>query len=441
MKKKYLALLLSAIMCSSVFFTGCGKTADEPAVEDDDDDEDDDKDDDKDDDEDDEDEEDVYVKYVEDDDLAQQIKVFVKNKKLWTATDEGTVELADAAYCVTDLDHNGRCELLVMTESSYYSVTDLRIYEITESGDAFKEADWKFGSSVDICPDEKPDLIYYPLNTAYYDKKKNISHYLINNTFDHGNGEYGNCFCDMEYSNGVATVNTYAAIQVNETIDQDTYEVDYDYTYLTPDGEVDDNEYFDIIDNYPEKHEPENVYFGIYYRGYYNDHSVMGLDDKFLVSVLTDSYRVFSGESTYDDFYMAYSEAWETPDYTETYYEQFIGTWGLYSIEVEGYETFYDSSSSQFATLEFTPDSIAEIIEYKDGKEYLSWQADVVLNDNMDPYFELTDRDYLQDGVMMESYTVTETDPVRDSITVYLDYYGEDGYLGGSTLTFIRGWN
>ena len=40
MKKKYLAVLLSAIMCSSVFFTGCGKTADEPVIEEDEDDED-----------------------------------------------------------------------------------------------------------------------------------------------------------------------------------------------------------------------------------------------------------------------------------------------------------------------------------------------------------------------------------------------------------------
>ena len=174
MKKKYLAMLLSVIMCSSVFFTGCGKTAEEPAAEEDEDDEEDD-DDDKDDDDEDDDEDDdknVYVETIDDDTLADQIKVFVKNKKLWSVTDDSTIVLADSGYCVADLDHNGRCEIIVLTESAYSTVTDMRIYEITEKGDAFREAEFDYTGIKDECSSLVPDLIYFPLSETYYDEKK-----------------------------------------------------------------------------------------------------------------------------------------------------------------------------------------------------------------------------------------------------------------------------
>ena len=68
MKKKYLALILACVMCSSLFFTGCGKAADEPVIEEDEDeDDDDDEDDDRDDDEDDEDDRNAYVESIDDD--------------------------------------------------------------------------------------------------------------------------------------------------------------------------------------------------------------------------------------------------------------------------------------------------------------------------------------------------------------------------------------
>lgn len=439
MKKKYLALLLSVIMCSSVFFTGCGKTADEPVIEEDEDDDDEDDDnDDRDDDEDDEDEKNVYVGSIDADTLAEQIKVFVKNKKLWTVSDDMTAELEDAAYCVTDLDHNGRCEIIVMTEFAYSSLTDLRIFEITEKGDAFREADMDYTGIQNVTSSLVPDLIYYPYSISYFDKKKQVSHYLVNNEFDNGNGEYGNCFCDIGYKDGVATVNTYASVQVNQSYDPDTMEFDYDYTYMSPDGEIDEDEYYEIIDEYPYDYQVEDLDFGVYYRGWYDDMGVMGLEDSFLVSVLTDSYRVFTGETGYDEFYNSYNDSWAPTDTADTYYEQYIGFWGLYESEIEGDVTSYTSSSNHYRTLEFTSDSRVTLTEYDEGKVSYVWSTDVYLDENMQPYFEIDDRSILPGDITFERYTVTGMNSDKDLIYVSFDFYGEEGYLGGSNMKYLK---
>ncbi|MBO4610399.1 MAG: hypothetical protein J5696_11095 [Lachnospiraceae bacterium] len=442
MKKKYLALILSCIMCSSLFFTGCGKTAEEPVIEEDDDDEDEDEDDDddkEDDDDDDKDDKNVYVESIDEETLAEQIKVFVKNKKLWTITGNESVELEDAAYCVTDLDHNGRCELLVMTESAYSTVTDTRIFEITEKGDAFKEADWDYKGIQNVSGSLIPDFIYYPLLDFYFDEKEETCHYILGNSFDNGNGEYGNLCCDVEYSNSVADVNTYLYIKINQSYDPDTWEYDYKYTYGTPDGEIEEETYNDILSHYPPRIDLESVYFGIYYRGWYDDFGVMNLEDSFLVSVLTDSYKVFSGELDYSEFYGTYNDVYAPAD-TETYYEQYIGFWGLYESETEGDVNNYTSSSNFYRSLEFDNDSRVTLTVYDEGKIVLVYAAEVYMDENMDPYFEITDSSILNDGIVCERYTVTGMNSDKDLIYVSFDFYGEDGYLGGSSLKFIKDW-
>lgn len=441
MKKKYLALILACVMCSSLFLSSCGRTAEEPVAEEDEDEEDDDDDrhdkDDDDDDNDDDEEKNVYVGTIDADTLADQIKVFVKNKKLWTVSDM-SVELEDAAYCVTDLDHNGRCEIIVMIESAYSTVTDMLIYEITENGDAFKQADWEYTGITGVCSSGVPDLIYYPDINCYFDKEKQVSHYLVDNNYDNGNGEYGNCFCDLDYKDGTATVYTYASIKVNQSYDPDTWEFSYDYAYSSPEGEIDEAEYYDIIDNYPDDFEKKSIYFGIYYRGWYDDFGVMGLEDSFLVNVLTDSYKVFAGELDYSQFYKSYNDSWAPTDTTETYYEQYIGFWGLYESEIEGDVTSYTPSSNHYRTIEFDSDSRVTLTEYDEGKVLYVWTTNVYIDEYMQPYFEIDDRSVLPGDIMFERYTVTGINSDGDMMYVSFDFYGEDGYLGGSNMKYLK---
>ena len=438
MRKKYLALLLSVIMCSSVFFTGCGRTADEPVIEEDEEDEDDDDDDDRDDDEDDENEKNVYVESIDEDTLAEQIKVFVKNKKLWTVSGEMTIELDNAAYCVTDLDHNGRSEIIVMTESAYSSVTDMRIFEITEKGDAFKEADLDYSGIQDVTSSLPPDLINFPESVTYFNRVGQASHYLIDNIFDNGNGEYGDCFCDLCYEEGVAAVYTYLAVKVNQIPVPNTMEFDDEYAFYSPDGEIDEDEYYDICNTYPGEYGTKDQYFGIYYRGAYDDLSVMNLDDSFLVSVLTDSYRVFTGEKDYSGFNDSYNDSWAPDQSYGADNSDYIGFWGLYESEVEGDVTNYEIGSDYYSTLEIDYDAFITKIEYYDGKASYLWSTVLYTDDDLNPYFEITDSTILPDGVVCERYTITGINSDKDIMYVSLDLYGYDGILGGSNLTYLK---
>lgn len=444
MKKKYLTLLLSAALCSSVFFTGCGMGTSESVSEEDeadeaDEDDEDDKDEDDKDEDDDEDEKTVYVESIDEESLLGQIKVFVRNKKLWTISDGMSAVIENAGYCVTDLDHNGRAEIIVMTASAYSSVTDMRIFEITEKGDAFREAEIEYTGVEGVCSSQVPDLIYYPSSETYLDKKKQVSHYLTNNDFDNGNGNYGCCYCEMSYSDGILTVYTYASIEVGQSYDPDTMEYTYDYTYMSPDGETDEDELYDIITDYSENKDNEPVYFGIYYRGGYEDPGVMGLDDAFLAQMMADSYRVFTDEYDYADYYQKYNDPYAPgSSQDETYYEQYIGMWGLYSVEIEGDEQFYTPSSPQYSTLELTGDCRAIMTQYRDGEVSLRFECDVEMDEEMRPYFDYDDASALPEGFVNERYTIVGMNSDRDVITVYLDFYGEDGMLGGSTIKFLK---
>ena len=441
MKKKYLALILSCIMCSSLFFTGCGKTAEEPVIEEDDDDEDEDGDDDddkEDDDDDDKDDKNVYVESIDEETLAEQIKVFVKNKKLWTVSGEMTIELDNAAYCVTDLDHNGRSEIVVMTESAYSTVTDMRIFEITEKGDAFKEAEFDYSGIQNVTSSLAPDLINFPESVTYFNRVGQASHYRTDNTFVNGNGEYGDCFCDICYEEGVAAVYTYLSVKVNQIPVPGTMEFDNEYTFYSPDGEIDEDEYYDILTTYPGEYGTKDQYFGIYYRGVYDDLGVMGLEDSFLVSVLTDSYRVFTGEKDYSDFYGLYNDSWAPDQSYGVDNSNYIGYWGLYESEVEGDVTSYEYASDFYRTLEIDYDSFVTMIEYYDGKPSYVWSTVLYTDDDQNPYFEITDSTILPDDIVCERYTITGINSDKDIIYVSLDLYGYDGYLGGSTLTFLK---
>ena len=87
MRKKYFALIMTCLMCSTVIMSGCSKTDDpQPQIEEDDEDEDEDDEEDEDEDEDDGGEEEVkpdapvIVQEIDEDTLYSQIEVFLDNR-------------------------------------------------------------------------------------------------------------------------------------------------------------------------------------------------------------------------------------------------------------------------------------------------------------------------------------------------------------------------
>ena len=164
----------------------------------------------------------------------------------------------------------------------------------------------------------------------------------------------------------------------------------------------------------------------------------MGLEDSFLVNVLTDSYKVFAGKLDYSEFYQSYNDSWAPTDTTETYYEQYIGFWGLYESEIEGDVTSYTPSSNHYRTIEFDSDSRVTLTEYDEGKVLYVWSTDVYIDEYMQPYFEIDDRSILPGDIMFERYTVTGINSDGDMMYVSFDFYGEEGYLGGSNMKYLK---
>ncbi|MCR4793071.1 MAG: hypothetical protein K5871_09980 [Lachnospiraceae bacterium] len=452
MKRKYLALFLACVLCTSVFVSGCGNSQDTSVEDDDDDDDDDDwDDDDEEDDDDDDDNEDdsqdrhdtdeeekpVYVRSIDKNTLLSQIKVFVKNKEIWSVPATMGDGIYNAAYSVTDLDHNGRAELLVLTESDYSDSCTVRVFEISENGDSFTEAEWEY-SGIDVTRDNAPDLINHPFPETYYDEKSGQTHYITHNTYDNGNGDYGTCMVDFTYSNGKVSCYTFAALRVYESYDITTDSVDYRYVYYDPDGEASEEDFIEYLDTYPEGFERGSTQLGIYYRGWYEDYGVMELEDAFLKELLNDSYRVFTDEYPYEAFYKSYNDAYAPGSGDETFYERCIGTWYLWYSEVEGDVTYYEVNGPQYATLEIRDDYTAVMTQYKNGRESLVFGGEIYF-ENDRPYFDYSDRDALPEGFMMERYTLEELNSDGDQLTVYLDFYGEDGILGWTTLVFLNG--
>ncbi len=163
----------------------------------------------------------------------------------------------------------------------------------------------------------------------------------------------------------------------------------------------------------------------------------MNLDDEFLCEVLMESYRVFSGYQTYSGFYEMYNDHYAPGDYDETFFERCIGDWNLWSMEIEGDEVRYEEDGPQYATLTITEDYEAVISQYRNGELSLRYALDVCLDDDGHPYFDYDDQSALPEGFKMERYTVAEINSDGDMITLSLDFYGDDGIIGSSTLKFV----
>ena len=152
MRKKYFALMMACMLTSSVFMSGCGRAADagteveEADEEDEDEDEEDEEDDDRDSDESGDEEAEpqkpTIVTEIDDDTLASQLEVFLNDRDEWVISAEEARECDTTYYAMTDLNVNGRAELIVGNWIGKVNFSTVNIYEINEKGDGFEKLDW-----------------------------------------------------------------------------------------------------------------------------------------------------------------------------------------------------------------------------------------------------------------------------------------------------------
>ena len=427
MKKRYLALLLACFMTVPLTMSACGRLADE-IVRDDDEDKDDKEDDD---DEEEEEEEIVYIEAIDEDDLEDQIETIVKNRDDWVVTFNGSAAVDYAEYCVADLDHNGRAEIISVTHFDYGGSTEVRIFEVDEKGKGLKEAKWKY-KGVEVSSDTCPDFYGGSNFRSYYDKKENVTHFLMDNYFDNGNDEFGVAYCDLSYSEGKAVCLTYGAYVYGEPVE-----------YVFDDGTEVDNEadFLAYLDEYPKRRKEKQVFFGLFADS--SGEELEDVDDESLIMLLTDSYAVYTGDYSYEEFDETYNEVPDI-DLSDTIeYEDIIGRWILYSSN-DGFDTeYYDEDSEDYIVIEFCEDQTALLKVYMESEEVLSEEMSVYESSGywvMDLYdregeFLSGDEEYVQFIVMDLSYD-------GQDMSVYNVTYDYDGFINEAyQLEFIKDKN
>ena len=421
MKKKYLAVLLACFITIPCFMTSCGRIADEIVT-----DEEDDKDDT--DEEEDEEEEPVYIDAISDDDLEEQLGVIIDNRDDWLVAAGSSAPIDQVSYCLTDLDHNGRAEVISISRFDYTSHNEVHVYEIDEDGKGLDEAKWKF-KGLEKTSDQYPDFESDYAFLSYYDKKENETHYFIDNFFDNGNMELGTVYCDLKYVDGKITCLNYAAI---------VHSGDYGYYFEDGTEAADDEEFFDHLTDYTKKSRSDFLYFGFFTGSYSEADRFDGMDDDEWEEVLTASYHVFIGEMDQDVFDGTYN-SYDEPDSDGISYDDLVGTWMLYSSD-DGYETeYYDKDSDGYFVIDLFPDMTGELqIHIEDTS--ISKELEVYDEDGFwilemrDPEGDVLDEDfdYVQFMIM------DMTDDGQD-ISVYNLVYDKDGFIEeGYDLVFIR---
>ena len=113
--------------------------------------------------------------------VEKQLTIMGENKDMWMAD----LEYADEVYryAVTDLDHNGRYEIIVANMGGTGLYTYSRFFEINESLDGLVECTTDFMEG-----DSQPDIIVEQVDT-YVDKNGEF-HYVLPDVLRNGMAEY-----------------------------------------------------------------------------------------------------------------------------------------------------------------------------------------------------------------------------------------------------------
>ncbi len=444
MRKKYFALIMAGIICSSVM-SGCGKSSDsQTEIEEDEEDSDSDKD------EDDEDEEDEdaadddseslsdesetgsreIVREIDDDALYSQMDIFLKNRDdiFFPQSDEYNF----TSCMVCDLDFNGRCELVLSGGSWYGAGLENRIYEISEDGDGYYEPEYAFlGIDSEECI--VPKIANWNFLDAFYDKGDGRIHYLIPKSLSEDSDMSGFRYCDVSLKDGVILNDIYGMYQYH-------YDNGYEAVYFGPDGEMTEDEFHEYIDSYSGDHVVKNMAFGIYEgTAFYplSDGDIETMDSETLREILADSYRVFAGTMTGNEFRRIHSTHSNDYDDADTLLRDSVGGWGLYLTDTEGDVTYYTPDSEFFMTMDIYEDGSFELYRFLNTENEMVISGDLEADENADLCYTYTPGSGDEAGGSTLEIIICDVNMDGRLVISTSSMYGNE-YLGGSTWYFDR---
>lgn len=422
MKKKYLSILLAGLLFSLSFLSGCGKTAEpegDTVIEEDEDDDDKDRDDDEDEDEDEKPSIPEVVKSIDDKELESQIDVFLDGRKTWVIPHDEAVLYEGLTYSLSDLNYNGRAELTVTYWEGMGTVSTVYIYEINEKGDGFDLLEWEF-EGIDKEQKSLPDVGYFSAVSGYYDKENGIFHYLFKDYYAYSFSHGGCRMHDVSFADGKVIDEVYAK---SESKGSDRDEVT---TYTGPDGEMSEDAFYTLMASYPGDYTTKEFWLGnfdgdsIYSQ---NRHIVEDMSDDEIGDILTDSYLLFAGRITYDDFFEKYISVNSSEQTSEGLFMDMIGSWGLYMTDAEGYVEYYEPDDQYYMTLDVSEDRMMHL------EEYLNTDYEYTIEG------ELLDK---ADGMLIVQYTPPASDGMAyDFMLLTFTGIDEEGHL----VVMCDSWN
>ena len=445
MKKKYLSLILACILTTSLFVSGCGKTAEEPAeIEEDEDDEDDDhhhRDDKEDNKDDDEDKKPVIVEIIDDETLDSQLDVLADHLSDWEISSNSTAVISSTRYWISDLDHNGRLEVFTSTHFESSCDSENRIFEISKDGSGIEEIQFKLGG-IDI---DHPSVDFEDSNytECYFDKDNSEFHYLFADYYAVFNEYNGANYVDFCLSDGKAQGDVYCAYENPFNYEDDADALDDDITYYTRDGKTDEDTYEDYRQNYPEGRVTREQLFGTFegHSDYsYNVPAFSEMDRDDLKELLLSSYRVFTGELDFFDFRGLVNENNDNNGLmlSGEMMAVAIGRWGLCMSDTEGDVNYYDSDSEYYKELTIDSDGMLTLAGGISGS-MPEIHTDIYCRPDGTLY-----ADYVLDEKEADEYFLNEIEIVivdiqEDNVLeMSVEFWGSDGYLGGSEWFFER---
>ncbi|MBP5555263.1 MAG: hypothetical protein J6X94_10400 [Lachnospiraceae bacterium] len=418
MKKKYLSLVLALLMMASFNLSSCTNVTEEAVEESDENDEA----------EEIEDEEPVYVDVLDKSDLKDQVKVLVRNREDWMIQG-GSRDTSDNAYLVTDLDHNGRLEIIAITGLSDHGLSEVELFEVDEDGKGLDEARWKW-KGLDIASGIYPD--FSEGAGFFYNRKKTETGYEICNSIAEEGGDPLYIAYEVTYSDGKVVCYNYASAVLES-----------DWVFYTDDGTdiSDDDEFTEYLDDYHDDYKFDEISFGIYSEKNYYNASIHEVSDDELKTILTDSYNVFCGEMSIESFDGVYNLPYVSVEPENDLYSALIGKWNLYSISYDGFGTdYYDEDSSDFMTFEFYEDRAVLFSIFYDGEEELSELLSVETEDDrVTVVYEDYEDEFTDEEIGRICFEFSDLTESGGSVLVLISAYDKDGELYDAYLAeFVR---
>ncbi|MBQ9142037.1 MAG: hypothetical protein IJX63_09645 [Lachnospiraceae bacterium] len=206
--------------------------------------------------------------------VEAQIRVMVKQTDLWLESMDYANDLKK--YTITDLDENGRLEIIVVNHGGTGNYTYSRYYEVNESYDGLTECTTSY-----VEGDSQPDLLWAEEITVYKDAQ-GTKHYIVQDAIRDVT-EYYFIWYDLTLQESEVTWKALATC--HESYANATEGAVFSYT--TAEGEVITEAEFNSV---PEKIFAENAEKDSMVWGWKDMEELQNLSGEALQEVLTETY-------------------------------------------------------------------------------------------------------------------------------------------------------